>query len=159
MSGRDIGFAAAIVCLFALSANTRADETESRPVIIVASPSILPEGSKCRIELKPAEIDESETVFESITFYEGTIKKITKDKVLLTAASIEVRCINNSPLSDIPILNRYFKNTGIARSALEEKEVPIPVDQIRSITLMEAAKPRGPVPSVPRRPEAESPGK
>lgn len=138
MLRRKILFAAATsVCLFSPPANVGADESRSRPVVIVASPSILPAGAKCRIEMEPEPSGESG---KTTTFYEGTITGTTKDNLLLTAASIECHCENDTPLSRIPFLGRLYKNTGIARSRLEEKEFPVPVNKIKSITLIEEAK-------------------
>lgn len=142
------------VGLLSPSAKSKADEARSRPVVIVASASILPEGAKCRIEMAP---EPSGEFAKTITFYEGTIAGSTKDKVLLTSASIEVHAVNHHPLSHVPFLGRLYKNTGIARSPLEEKEVPVPVNQIKSITLIEAVKLKGdggkqrpPAPGKPR---------
>lgn len=117
----------------------QADDVPPRtpPVIIIASHSILPNGSFCRIEMQPETIDESAT---SITVYEGKIKKTTQDKVVLTAATVEMQCINNSPFTRVPFLSRYFKNTGVGRMPVEETDLEVSVARIRSITLMEGAK-------------------
>lgn len=123
-------------CLFPES--TTADEATPQvaPVVIIASHSILPKGNNCRIEMRPEPISESAT---SVTVYEGKITKTTKDKVVLTAATVETRCINNGPLARVPFLSRYFKNTGVGRMPAEETELEIPVERIRSIRLVEKA--------------------
>jgi hypothetical protein len=174
MLGRDIGFgAAAIVCLFTLSANAEEGETRSHSVIIMASPSVLPVGARCRIELHPEsmtgsqELDRIPYVKRSFkntgvvaVLYEGTIKKITKDKVLFTAVRKGWDIDDDTrQLSHIPYVKRKFKNTGGGRQPLEENEVQVPIDRIRSITLIEEAKRKESAQSGSRRPEPNTPRK
>ena len=134
MLSRNVCFATAMVCLFARAAAAENPESRPRPVVIVASHSILPKGLSCRIELSPESISESET---SLTFYEGTISETTDDGIRLTAATIESHSLRNSPYSRLPFLGRYFKNTGIGRSPVKKADVLVPVAKIKAITLLE----------------------
>lgn len=125
--------AATIVCLLTLSVQAEPEETPNPPNRAADSLSKIPSGVKCRIELHPEATGQFE---KTMTFYEGTIQATTNGNVVLKEASIEHRCTTTTPLTRIPYVARLFKNTGVGRAPLEEKEVQIPVEKILTITLM-----------------------
>jgi hypothetical protein len=138
----------ALVGLAAIPAEAGQGEVEDRPrpITIVASPALIPKGSECRVELRPQEKGRTETV---TTTYEGTIAGSTDEGVMLTVSSVESRTVQKTPgLSEVPLVNRLFRNVGIGRQKVPDvKEVWIPAEKVRSITLRAGRKDQAPKPA------------
>jgi hypothetical protein len=131
-------FGTALALLFAQSAVAKAELAPPGQVLVMTPPSLLPKGTKCRIVMQPEDPEKFPTTF---TIYEGTIQDAAKNEVVLTEASFQVHATNTNALGRLPFLSRFFKNTGTARAEVEEKELRIPVDEIRSVWLIETANP------------------
>ncbi len=124
--------AAAIVSIVSTSGIVSAaeDEGDQAAITIIGSPSLLPEGSRCTIELKPEENDREAVE----TTYQGKVTRTTGEVIMLSEYE-ERRCATlKSPIADIPYLNRLVRNIGIRKpSPGEEATVSIPVEKIRSV--------------------------
>ncbi len=129
--------AAATVAMFVQPAvrNVRADDSKGREhqITIITSPSVLPAGTRCQVELIPETNDRKDVVE---TVYEGKVAKANDDGITLSVASVKRKVSDGSAASRIPFVNRLFTNVGIAQPKLgEEKDVWIPAEKIRSVKL------------------------
>ena len=120
-----------------------AAETKS-PVQILASPSIVPVGSKCSIHLRSQRAGGALKTSQS---YEGVVLTSNDDGVSLAATSRFDYQVQDTPLlSELPYLGRHFTSTGVGSTELANVEIWIPVEEIQSITILKHsardAKPR-----------------
>jgi hypothetical protein len=108
-------------------------ENRKRPVMIQASPAILPAGTACVVALRVEKNGQLETKM----VYEGTVVSATDEGMTLTVRKQEQR--NESKvkyLSDIPLVGRLFRNIGIGLATPDAgKDVWIPSEKIELITL------------------------
>ncbi|WP_143206565.1 hypothetical protein [Singulisphaera sp. GP187] len=115
--------------------SSRADDSERREhqITILTSPSVLPVGTQCQVELN-SELNDQQEVVETV--YEGKVAKANDDGITLTVVSERRKVSNGSTASRIPIVNRLFTNMGIAKSKPgKEKDCWIPAEKIRSVRL------------------------
>jgi hypothetical protein len=121
----------------------RAGDSNSQEhrITIITSPSILPVGTRCQVELNFETNDQGEV---TETVYEGKVAKANDDGITLTVTSIKRKAIRQSLASRVPIVNRLVRNVGIARPKPEEaKDVWIPARKIRSVKLDRSRTLRG----------------
>jgi hypothetical protein len=94
-------------------------------------PALPAAGTSCRVELKP-EKDDKGRVIEVV--YEGTVSESKDDGITLTVRSARRTESTGGLASKLPILNRLFRNIGIARSKPgEEKSIWIPEAAILAV--------------------------
>ena len=105
-----------------------------RPITIVASPTILPQGAACRVELVAKKTGARST---SCTIYEGTILEAAADGVRLAVTREEHQVHNEGFSIGLPFIDRHFKSSGVAAEPEEGKEVWVAAAKIESITLTE----------------------
>jgi len=112
---------------------------DASSITIKASPSLLPQGASCTIELAPARAGWTGTV---LTTYEGTVKDATAEGVMLTVSQSRSRRLSGTPLDRIPHLNRLTTSVGVGLpSPSRRKDVWIPIEGIKSVTLTSRATP------------------
>ncbi|HEX6984920.1 MAG TPA: hypothetical protein VF170_06065 [Planctomycetaceae bacterium] len=129
------GAALAGLSAFSLAADEVAEPV--RPVTIVASPAILPQGAACRVELVATRTGARST---SRTTYEGTIVEAAADGVRIAVTSEEHEGRHEGFSTGLPFIDRHFKSSGVAVTRPNEgKEVWLPTAKIESITLIETA--------------------
>ncbi|WP_165233292.1 hypothetical protein [Aquisphaera insulae] len=111
--------------------------TKPRPITIVASPSILQPGTRCRVEVE----ERPPTALKSIvTTYEGTVAEADDRGIRLDVR--EVRRVDSVPAaSKLPFSDRLFRNVGIGRPDPDQKVPPMAIAaaKIRSVTVLAAA--------------------
>jgi hypothetical protein len=102
-----------------------------RPIAITASPSILPVGTVCQVELNPMD-HKAETV---TTYYEGRIVDAKDEGLkLIVTSEWQVRVDKIKYVSGCP-QNRLFREVIIGRPEPgKEKDIWIPSETIRSVT-------------------------
>jgi hypothetical protein len=114
-------------------------EKPARPITItiMASPTILPVGTRCRVETI-AKDEGSETV---TTTYEGKVVEAKDDGVKLTVTSERQERVRKVPHAKQFPMNRLFRNVGIGLAEPgKEKEIWIPSETIRSVTQLPKIK-------------------
>jgi len=115
--------------------DVRSDDSEGRKpqITIITSPSALPVGTECQVELNPEKNDQNEVVE---TVYWGKIAKANDDEITLTVASVKRKASSQSIASRLPVVNRLFTNVGIVQPKPgEAKNVRISAEKIRSVKL------------------------
>jgi hypothetical protein len=102
------------------------------PITIIASPSLLKEGSRCRVDVNELATSRRQSV---VTTYEGVITKANEQGVGLDV--IEKRQVVARPVaSKLPLGGRLFRNIGIGRPSPDKKEqVWLPAESILSVKL------------------------
>jgi hypothetical protein len=133
---RHLGFSAAAWAVLAGATwgDDSKDKGKDRPITIIASPSTLKAGTRCRIELNAVTSGRSETV----TTYEGVIAKANDQGVGLAVTEERRTIAVKSAFARKPFLDRFFRNVGIGRpNPTEKKEVWLPAETIRSVRLVE----------------------
>jgi hypothetical protein len=107
---------------------------------MVASPSVIPKGSRCRIDLLP-KIDQAKRAVE--THYEGTIVEATDEGISLKVASSRLETTPKFAVAN-PIGRRLFRNVGIGRVDPDHQEtIWLPAASIKTVILdrSDAVKP------------------
>ena len=106
-------------------------------ITIIARPSALPAGTRCQVELIP----ETNKQKEVVVIFEGKVASATDEGLMLTVSSLRRRDISHSSASRLPVVNRLFKNVGVALAKPgEEKDVWIPAEKVRSVELARNSK-------------------
>jgi hypothetical protein len=121
--------AAAVVAIVPL-AHADAAEGDEEVITIIGSPSLIPEGSRCVITLKPV-ADRQDTVE---TTFEGTVIVASAGEIVLAVTQTRRVSSANSPGAKIPFVNRLFRNIGIAATTPgEERIVSVAAPTIQSV--------------------------
>jgi hypothetical protein len=103
-----------------------------RRITVVASPAIIPPGTRCRVDLIP-EAQGSATV--ELT-YEAQVVAADDDGLTLTVFATRRTDVYNAGAARLPLVGRLFTNIGIDRPKPgEEQDVRIPAEKIRSVEL------------------------
>jgi len=137
MQIRRVGFAAAAWAAVAATAWGGDGKGEAkpadRPITIIASPSTLKVGARCRVELNPVTTGRTERV----TVYDGVVARANDQGVGLTVTEERTTIAAKSALAHAPLVNRLFRNVGIGRPKPgEKKEVWLSSESIHSVKLM-----------------------
>lgn len=107
---------------------------KTRPIKILASPSILQPGTPCRVEVD----EQPPTVYRTVvTTYEGIVVEADDEGIRLDVR--EVRRENAVPaISRLPFADRLFRNVGIGRPASDAKDPPVAIAaaKIRSVAVL-----------------------
>jgi hypothetical protein len=144
MRTRYFGLLAATSCAL-LAGAARADDGQAigRPITIIASPTTLKVGSRCRVELNAVTKGRN----ESVTAYEGVITRASVEGVGLNVTEERQTIVRKTPLAHAPMMDRFFRNVGVGRPAPDApKEVWLPSAKIHSVRLIEGDAPRKPAP-------------
>lgn len=105
-----------------------------RQITIIASPSTIPVGAQCLVEMSPESNDRGETLEIS---HEGKIAEAKDDGISLTIASTRQVITKGGSASRLPVVGRLFRNIGIGHPKPgEERKVWIPAEKIRSVKLL-----------------------
>ncbi|WP_152053971.1 hypothetical protein [Tautonia marina] len=121
--------AAALLAIVPL-AHANADDGDEKVITIIGSPSLIPEGSRCLIHLKPV-ANRKDTV---ATTFEGTVVEASAGEIVLAVAQTRRVSTANSPGAKIPLVNRLFRNIGIAATTPgEPRIVTIAAETIQSV--------------------------
>lgn len=135
-SRRSLAVAASMILPVAAAvAEARADEPAGagRRITVVASPAIIPAGTRCRVELNP----EVRGAATSEVTYEGKVAAADDEGLTLAVSSTRRKDVSNAEAARLPLIGRLFTNIGVGPTkAGEEKDVRIPVEKIRSVELL-----------------------
>ncbi|MEW4568614.1 hypothetical protein AB1L88_12185 [Tautonia sp. JC769] len=121
--------AAALLAIVPL-AHAKAAAGDEAVITIIGSPTLIPEGSRCVIALKPV-ANRQNTV---ATTFEGTVVEASARQIVLSVTETRRVASENSPGAKIPFVNRLFRNIGIAATTPgEERIVSIAAETIQSV--------------------------
>jgi len=141
MRTRHFGLLAASCALLTGAARADDGQATGRPITIIASPTTLKVGSRCRVELNAVTTGRNETV----TAYEGVITRASVEGVGLNVSEEKTTIVRKTPLAHAPRMDRFFRNVGIGRPAPDApKEVWLPGAKIHSVRLIEGPPPKRP---------------
>jgi hypothetical protein len=111
-------------------------KTRKRPVMIQASPAILPTGTACMVTLNV----EKQGQIETTLVYEGTIVSATDEGMTLTVkGQTEVTTGKATYASNIPLVGPLFTANSIRSTKPDaKKDVWIPSEKIQLVSLSRA---------------------
>ncbi len=105
-------------------------------ITIEATPEILPAGRNCRVILRPDPQTPRTTVQVE---YHGKIIESTAEGITLDVVEWRREETASGPIHSLPVVNRLFRNVGIARPAPGGKPTWIAADAIQYVHLLPPA--------------------
>lgn len=94
----------------------------------------LEPGTKCRVTM----VSPLQANTHSSAEYTGTIKEVSKDKIVIVTGIREGRNEYATPiLGDLPFVGKFFRHTCIGREEIAEH---IPVVKVAAVELLESTK-------------------
>lgn len=134
-SRRSLAVAASMILPATALVEARADEPAGagRRITVVASPAIIPAGTRCRVELDP----EARGAGASELTYEGKVVAADDEGLTLAVSSTRRKDVSHAEAARLPLIGRLFTNVGIEPAkAGEAKDVRIPAEKIRTVVLL-----------------------